>query len=121
MSGASERKEGAAHALSTDVLDSAAWRSLTPATRAVYIALAVRALKAGGAPVAFPVREAAESCLVNKDTAVRAFRTLELAKLASRTTTTDGTCLWSVPARAVRPVRCSAPASAVILSFPGGR
>jgi len=59
------------------MLNSAAWRALKPAERAVYIeVLAIYDGKNNGR-IALGVRDAADRCNINKDTASKCFKRLE--------------------------------------------
>ena len=59
------------------MLESAAWRSLKPAERAIYVELRRRFNGRNNGWLAFSVRDAADECNVNKDTARQAFATLQ--------------------------------------------
>ena len=63
--------------LSWFMLDSVAWRSLTPAARVVYVELRRRFHGVNNGWIAFSVRDAADRCNINKDTARKAFVTLQ--------------------------------------------
>lgn len=56
--------------------DSAAWGSLTPAERSVFLQLRRRYNGRNNGHLALSARDAARECKVNKDTAAKAFRTL---------------------------------------------
>jgi hypothetical protein len=58
------------------MLSTPAWRSLTPAARAVYVVLAERYNGQNNGSLALSARDAARLCNINKDTAGRAFREL---------------------------------------------
>ena len=58
------------------MLASAAWCSLTPAARVVYVVLASRYNGHNNGSLALSARDAARLCNINKDTACRAFREL---------------------------------------------
>lgn len=57
--------------------ETAAWRSLTPAARAVYVEMRLRYYGANNGWIALSVRDAAERCNINKDTAGKALSTLQ--------------------------------------------
>ena len=59
------------------MLDCAAWRALTPAARAVYLEVARLYNGGNNGFLALSVRNAAERCNINKDTAGRAFIDLQ--------------------------------------------
>ena len=61
------------------MLESPAWRSLTPAERAVYIELAKLYNGRNNGWLALSVRDAAERCRINKDTAAKALAALQTA------------------------------------------
>jgi hypothetical protein len=67
------------------MLDSAAWRALTPAARAVYVEIARRYNGANNGRLALSVREAACACNINKDTVGRAVRELTNAGFIEET------------------------------------
>ncbi len=58
------------------MLATPAWRSLTPAARAVYVVLAARFNGCNNGSLALSARDAARLCNINKDTATRAFHEL---------------------------------------------
>ena len=59
------------------LMDSDAWLSLTPAERAVYLELARRYNGRNNGFIALSVRDAAERCRINKNTAAKSFRRLQ--------------------------------------------
>lgn len=59
------------------MLESPAWRALTPAARATYIELAKLYNGRNNGWLALSVRDAAERCRINKDTAGRALASLQ--------------------------------------------
>ena len=59
------------------MLESAAWRSLTPSARAVYIELVRVYNGRNNGFIGLSVRCAAERCRINKDTAAKAFKQLQ--------------------------------------------
>jgi hypothetical protein len=59
------------------MMESAAWRSLTPAARAVYTEVRRRYNGSNNGSIALSVRDAAARCNINKDTAAKAFVTLQ--------------------------------------------
>ncbi len=59
------------------MLRTAAWRSLTPAQRAVYIELLLRYTGFNNGRIAAPLRNIAVACRINKDTAGEALKVLE--------------------------------------------
>jgi len=59
------------------MLESAAWRALTPAARATYIELAKLYNGRNNGWLALSVRDAAERCKINKDTAAKALAALQ--------------------------------------------
>jgi hypothetical protein len=59
------------------VLRSAAWLSLTPVARTVYVQLRLRFNGSNNGAIPYSAREAAEECRINKDTASRAFAELQ--------------------------------------------
>jgi len=59
------------------MLDCAAWRHLTPAARAVYLEVARLYNGGNNGFLALSVRNAAERCNINKDTAGRALEALK--------------------------------------------
>lgn len=61
------------------MLESPAWRSLTPAARAIYIELAKLYNGRNNGWLALSVRDAAQRCRVNKDTAAKALAELQAA------------------------------------------
>lgn len=61
------------------LLDCEAWRALTPAARAVYLEVARRYNGSNNGFLGLSVREAAERCRINKDTASRALEALRVA------------------------------------------
>ena len=61
------------------MLESPAWRSLTPAERATYIELAKLYNGRNNGWLALSVRDAAERCRINKDTAAKALAALQTA------------------------------------------
>lgn len=68
------------------LVDSPAWRSLTPAARAVYVELARVYNGRNNGTLALSVRDAAAGCRINKDTAGKAFRELQDRGLVERVT-----------------------------------
>ncbi|UQV19170.1 helix-turn-helix domain-containing protein [Brevundimonas albigilva] len=58
------------------MLESEAWRDLNPAARAVYLEVALLYNGRNNGLLALSVRDAAERCRINKDTAGRAFDAL---------------------------------------------
>lgn len=63
--------------LDSFMMESAAWRSLTPAARAVYIEVRRRFNGHNNGWLALSVRDAAGRCNCNKDTARKALSTLQ--------------------------------------------
>ena len=61
------------------MLNSAAWASLFPQDRAVYVELRRRYNGRNNGRIGLSVREAAELCRMNRDTAARSLRRLEEA------------------------------------------
>jgi DNA-binding IclR family transcriptional regulator len=59
------------------MLNSAAWASLSPQDRAVYVELRRRFNGRNNGRIGLSVREAAELCRMNRDTAAKSFRKLE--------------------------------------------
>src|SRR4051812_15162650 len=59
------------------MLESQAWRSLTPAARSVYVELAKVYNGRNNGWLALSVRDAADHCRINKDTASKAFAALQ--------------------------------------------
>jgi DNA-binding transcriptional regulator YhcF (GntR family) len=59
------------------MMESVAWRSLKPAERAVYVELRRRFNGVNNGWLALSVRDAAERCNINKDTASKALATLQ--------------------------------------------
>ena len=59
------------------VLNSAAWRALPPASRAVYIEIAQRFNGSNNGEISLSVREVARLVHIAKDTATKAFHELE--------------------------------------------
>ena len=59
------------------LLRSAAWRSLTPAAKAVYLEVEARHNGSNNGLIALSVRDAAKLCNIAKDTAGRAFKELQ--------------------------------------------
>ncbi len=59
------------------MLESPAYRSLTPAARAVYVEVAKLYNGRNNGTLALSVRDAAERCRINKDTASKAFALLQ--------------------------------------------
>lgn len=59
------------------MLESPAYRSLTPAARAVYVEVAKLYNGRNNGALALSVRDAAERCRINKDTAGKAFSLLQ--------------------------------------------
>lgn len=59
------------------MLESPAYRSLTPAARAVYVEVAKLYNGRNNGALALSVRDAAERCRINKDTARKAFALLQ--------------------------------------------
>lgn len=57
--------------------ESPAYRSLSPAERAILLAVAARYNGSNNGFIGLGVRDAAEECNVNKDTAGRCFQTLQ--------------------------------------------
>lgn len=68
------------------MLDTAAWRDLSPADRAVYVELAKLYDGSNNGRLALSARDAAERCRINKDTALRAFASLEEHGFVERVT-----------------------------------
>lgn len=66
------------------LLRSPAWRSLTPAARAIYVEVAMLYDGSNNGYLALAVRDAGERCRVNKDTAGRAFKELVQAGFLER-------------------------------------
>ena len=66
------------------LLQTPAWRSLTPAARSIYIEVAMLYDGSNNGSLAVSVRDAAERCRVNKDTAGRAFKELVHAGFLER-------------------------------------
>jgi DNA-binding transcriptional MocR family regulator len=58
------------------LLESAAWRSLTPQARAVYVAIAQRYNGSNNGRIWLSVRDAAAECRISKNTIPRVFREL---------------------------------------------
>jgi hypothetical protein len=58
------------------VMETAAWKSLTPKARAVLVEVASRYFGTNNGRIALSVRDAAEACNINKDTAAKAFKEL---------------------------------------------
>lgn len=73
------RSKTAGHFVRLDsfMMESAAWRSLTPAERAVYIEVRRRFNGANNGWIALSVRDAADRCNINKDTGRKALATLQ--------------------------------------------
>jgi hypothetical protein len=63
--------------LDSFMMESAAWRSLTPAERAVYVEVRRRFNGVNNGWIALSVRDAADRCNINKDTARKALATLQ--------------------------------------------
>lgn len=63
--------------LTAFMLNSAAWRALKPAERAVYVELRRRYYGQNNGSIALSVRDAAERCNINKDTARKALSRLQ--------------------------------------------
>lgn len=63
--------------LDSFMMESPAWRSLTPAQRAVYVEVRRRFNGVNNGWIALSVRDAADRCNINKDTAGRALTTLQ--------------------------------------------
>jgi hypothetical protein len=61
------------------MLDSAAWQWLTPPARAVYVELARRYNGRNNGTLALSVRDAADRCRINKNTASKALLALQAA------------------------------------------
>ena len=59
------------------LIESPAWRSLTPAARAIYIELAKLYNGRNNGWLALSVRDAAERCRINKDTASKSLAILQ--------------------------------------------
>lgn len=59
------------------MLNSMAWASLSPQDRAVYVELRRRFNGRNNGRIGLSVREAAEQCRMNRDTAAKSLRTLE--------------------------------------------
>lgn len=59
------------------LLNSAAWRDLTPAARAIYLEVAKLYNGRNNGHLALSVRDAAEQCRVNKDTAAKSLASLQ--------------------------------------------
>ena len=61
------------------MLESPAWRSLTPAERAAYIELAKLYNGRNNGWLALSIRDAADRCRINKDTAAKSLAALQTA------------------------------------------
>lgn len=59
------------------MMETPAWRSLSPQDRAVYIEIRARYHGSNNGRIALSVRDAAERCNISKDTAAKCFRTLQ--------------------------------------------
>lgn len=59
------------------MMNTAAWRSLTPSQRSIYIEIAARYTGINNGYISLSVREAAALCHINKDTASRALKVLQ--------------------------------------------
>lgn len=68
------------------ILESAAWKSLKPTQRCVYIALAQFFTGSNNGRIGLSVRQAADLAGCNKDTATEAFKVLEDRGLIARET-----------------------------------
>ena len=72
------RSKGERHLRLTHfMMGTPAWLSLPPAERAVYIFVAGRYNGGNNGSIAASVRDVADNCHINKDTATKALRTLE--------------------------------------------
>lgn len=73
------RSKTAGHFVRLDsfMMESAAWRSLTPAERVVYVEVRRRYNGVNNGRIALSARDAADRCNINKDTACKSFGTLE--------------------------------------------
>ena len=71
------RTDGAFVKLPLFMLNSPAWLDLTPAARAAYVELTGRYNGRNNGLIALSVRDAAERCRVNKDTAAKAMTSLQ--------------------------------------------
>lgn len=58
------------------VIKTEAWRSLTPKARVVLLEVGARYFGSNNGRIALSVRDAAEACNINKDTAGKAFKEL---------------------------------------------
>lgn len=70
-------KTGSFVMLQRFMMDSAAWRDLTPAARAIYLEVAKLYNGRNNGHLALSVRDAADRCRVNKDTAAKALASLQ--------------------------------------------
>lgn len=60
-----------------DMMDSPAWRSLSPNARCVWMEVMRRYNGSNNGDIALSCREASELCNIGKDTAARAFKELQ--------------------------------------------